>query len=263
MHFSILGSSSSGNAGLLVTENCAALIDAGFSCRRLCEMLEQRGMKPEQIDAIFITHEHSDHTAGLETFAKRFRPKVFANPLTARILQSKQTHRPDWSLFQTGASFAFRDLAVESFSLPHDAQDPVGFKFVCGTGEDLFSQRRSLAWVTDLGFAPQGVAQRIRDVDMLVVESNYDQQMLQDDPRRPWSLKQRISGRHGHLSNCAAMELLASIAQPQWRRVFLAHLSSDCNSAAALDATYADLRSRAGYAIDTILSGSGTELVPV
>jgi len=226
-------------------------------------MLEERGMRPEQIDAIFVTHEHSDHTAGLDTFAKRFRPKVFANPLTAKVVQSKLKHRPEWSLFQTGASFAFRDLVVESFSVPHDAHDPVGFKFVCGTGEDLFSQRRSLAWVTDLGFAPQGVAQRIQDVDMLVVESNYDQQMLQDDPRRPWSLKQRISGRHGHLSNAAARELLASIERPAWRRVCLAHLSSDCNSAAAIDATYAELRARAAYAIETVLSGCGTELAAV
>lgn len=263
MQFSILGSSSSGNAGLLVTEDCKVLIDAGFSCRRLCEMLEQRRVKPEEIDAIFVTHEHSDHIAGISTFAKRFSPKVFANQLTAKAIQPKLKHRPDWMLFQTGSQFSFRDLTIESFSIPHDAHDPVGFKFTSGRGDNLFSPVKRMAWVTDLGFATQNIAQRIQDVDTLVVESNYDDQMLQDDPRRPWSLKQRISGRHGHLSNSAAKDLLASIDRPRWNHVFLAHLSSDCNSADAIDNTFAELRSASTFAIETILSGEGSSLAAV
>lgn len=263
MHFSILGSSSSGNSGLLVTENCKVLIDAGFSSKRLCDMLEARGTRPEEIDAIFVTHEHSDHIAGLDTFCKRFSPKVFANQLTARAIAPKLKYRPDWTLFQTGERFGFRDLEVESFSIPHDAHDPVGYKFTAGRGDDLFSPVRRMAWCTDLGFVPQGIAQRIQDVDTLVVESNYDVQMLQDDPRRPWSLKQRISGRHGHLSNVAARDLLASFAAPGWSRVLLAHLSSDCNSSEAVDTTFAELRRNARFAIETIASGGGTELVAV
>ena len=263
MQFSILGSSSSGNAGLLFTENCKVLVDAGFSCRRLCDMLDERHVRPEEIDAIFVTHEHHDHIAGISTFSKKFGPKVFANPLTAKAVQPKLKHRPDWMLFQTGAQFQFRDLTVESFSVPHDAHDPVGYKFTTGRGDDLFSPIRRMAWVTDLGFATQSIAQRIQDVDTLVVESNYDAQMLQDDPRRPWALKQRISGRHGHLSNTAAKELLASIVNPSWSRVFLAHLSSDCNSAEAVDTAFAELRGGAPFAIETILSGKGSALAAV
>lgn len=263
MHFSILGSSSSGNAGLLLTENSTVLIDAGFSCKRLCDMLEERCVKPEEIDAIFVTHEHSDHVAGISTFAKRFGPKIFANPLTAKAIQPKLKNKPEWMLFQTGTQFSYQDLTIESFSIPHDAYDPVGFKFTSGSGDDLFSPVRSMAWVMDLGFAPQNIAQRIQNVDTLVVESNYDTQMLEDETRRPWALKQRISGRHGHLSNSAAKDLLASIVQPRWNRVYLAHMSSDCNSAAAVDSTFAELRQQAPFLIHTINSGEGCALAAV
>lgn len=263
MQFSILGSSSSGNAGLLVTEDCKVLIDAGFSCKRLCGMLEERGVKPSEIDAIFVTHEHSDHVAGISTFSKKFGPKVFANPLTAKAVQPKLKHRPSWQLFQTGTHFTFRDLSIESFSIPHDAHDPVGFKFTSGRGDDLFSPIKRMAWVTDLGFVPRNIAQRIQDVDTLVVESNYDTQMLQDDERRPWALKQRISGRHGHLSNVAAREMLESIITPRWSQVFLAHLSSDCNSSEAVDSTFAELRQNASFQIETIQSGAGSILAAV
>lgn len=263
MQFSILGSSSSGNAGLLLTENSKVLIDAGFSCRRLCGMLEERNVKPEEIDAIFITHEHSDHIAGISTFSKKFGPKVFANPLTAKAIQPKLKNRPDWQLFQTGSHFEFRDLKIESFSIPHDAHDPVGYKFTSGRGDDLFSPIKSMAWLTDLGFVPQNIAARIQTVDTLVVESNYDTQMLEQDSKRPWALKQRISGRHGHLSNAAAKDLLASIERPRWNQVYLAHLSSDCNSAAAIDATFAELRQNATFQIETILSGQGSKLAAV
>lgn len=263
MQFSILGSSSSGNAGLLLTENCKILIDAGFSCKRLCGMLEERNVKPEEIDAIFVTHEHSDHIAGISTFSNKFGPKIFANPLTAKAIQPKLKNTPNWMLFQTGAQFEFRDLSVESFSIPHDAHDPVGYKFTTGSGDDLFAPIKRMAWVTDLGFAPQHIAKRIQDVDTLVVESNYDTQMLQDDQRRPWALKQRISGRHGHLSNAAAKELLASIERPRWSRVYLAHLSSDCNSSEAVDSTFAELRQSASFHIETIHSGTGSSLEAV
>lgn len=263
MQFSILGSSSSGNSALLVTENCRVLVDAGFSCKRLCAMMEERGVRPEEIDAIFVTHEHSDHSAGISTFAKKFNPVVYANLMTARAIQPKLKNNPEWRIFNTGSTFQFRDLTIESFSLPHDAHDPVGFKFTSGRGDDLFSPIRRLAWLIDLGFAPQDIGNRIRDVDTLVVESNYCPQLLERDERRPWSLKQRISGRHGHLSNGAARDLLESIGEPSWSQVFLAHLSQDCNSPEAIQNEFSALRARAQYRIDTIEAGEGTDLKQV
>ncbi len=263
MQFSILGSSSSGNSALLVTEHCKILIDAGFSCKRLSEKLESRNVDPSTIDAIFVTHEHSDHSAGISTFSKRFGTKVFANTKTAQALTPKMKHRPNWQLFNTGSTFKFQDLTVENFSIPHDAHDPVGFKFTAGTGDDLFSPIRSVAWLTDLGFVPKHIAVRIHDVDTLVVESNYDSEMLEMDPRRPWSLKQRISGRHGHLSNEAARDLLQSVENPAWKQVFLAHLSSDCNSESAIGKTFSALRRISNFEIETIAAGEGSALTAV
>jgi phosphoribosyl 1,2-cyclic phosphodiesterase len=242
MRFSILGSGSSGNAALLVTENSRVLVDAGFSARRLNVMLKAMGESLEQVDAVFLTHEHGDHCAGIEGLKKFPHLRIFANAATARAVQMGLEHRPDWQVFETGTRFRFRDLEVESFAVPHDAQEPVGFRFTSGAEGDLFSPRRSIAWLTDLGYAPQNVRECIRECDVVVVEANHCPQMLQADTRRPWPTKQRISGRHGHLSNLAACELLATVASPRWRRVYLMHLSRECNSRAAVETAFAGIR---------------------
>ena len=242
MRFCILGSGSSGNAALLLTENARVLVDAGFSARKLGVLLAAAGESLERIDAVFLTHEHGDHAAGIEGLKKFPQIRIFANDATARAVQGGLGHRPDWQIFQTGARFAFRDLQVESFAVPHDAQEPVGFRFTSGHEGDLFAPRRSLAWLTDLGHAPQNVRECIRECEVVVVESNHCSQLLQADTKRPWSTKQRIAGRHGHLSNDAARELLAAVASPRWRRIYLTHLSRDCNSTAAVELALASVR---------------------
>lgn len=242
MRFCILGSGSSGNAALLVTENTRVLVDAGFSARRLDAMLAAVGESLARIDAVFLTHEHGDHAAGIEGLKKFPHIRIFANSATARAVQYSLEHRPDWQIFQTGARFMFRDLLVESFAVPHDAQEPVGFRFTSGHDGDLFAPRRSLAWFTDLGHAPQNIHECIRECEVVVVESNHCPELLKNDTRRPWSLKQRIAGRHGHLSNVAACELLAAVASPRWRRIYLTHLSRECNSRAAVELAFADMR---------------------
>ena len=242
MRFCILGSGSSGNAALLVTENARVLVDAGFSARKLGILLAAAGESLERIDAVFLTHEHGDHAAGIEGLRKFPHIRLFANVATARAVQSGLGHRPDWQIFETGARFRFRDLEVESFAVPHDAQEPVGFRFSSGQVGDLLAPRRSLAWLTDLGHAPQNVRECIRACEVVVVEANHCSDLLKADQRRPWSLKQRISGRHGHLSNEAARELLADVASPHWRRIYLTHLSRDCNSPAAVELALASVR---------------------
>ena len=231
--FKILGSSSSGNCSLLKTENACILIDAGFSGRQIEAMLEEAGESVGDIDAAFITHEHSDHCKGVRGLAKH-GIEFYANPQTAKAVQSKLEKPVQWKVFQTGQKFQFKDLAVESIPLPHDSYDPVGFVFSWGE-DDLFNPPRSLAWMTDLGHAPKVVRDKIKDVDYLVVEANHDVQMLENDTKRPFSLKRRILGRHGHLSNAAALELLESVERPRWREVFLGHLSKDCNSAGLVE----------------------------
>jgi len=242
MRFCILGSGSSGNAALLVTENARVLVDAGFSARKLGTLLAAVGESLDRIDAVFLTHEHGDHAAGIEGLKKFPHIRIYANDATARAVQASLAHRPDWQIFHTGARFLFRDLLIESFAVPHDAQEPVGFRFTSGHDGDLFAPRRSLAWLTDLGHAPQNIRECIRECEVVVVESNHCSELLKNDPNRPWSTKQRIAGRHGHLSNAAARELLAAVASPRWRRIYLTHLSRDCNSRAAVELALADVR---------------------
>ncbi len=260
MRLQILGSGSAGNAALLQTEGARILIDAGFSCRRLQELLRAAGTRLEEIDAVFLTHEHGDHAAGVEGFKKHPRTELYANAATARAVQQKAGREATWRLFETGATFRFRDLEVTSFSVPHDAQEPVGFHFAHGSEGDLLAPRRALAWLTDLGHVPGHIHAHLRASDVVVVESNHCPQLLEADHRRPWSTKQRISGRHGHLSNDAARELLEANAHSGWRRIFLTHLSRDCNSLAAVERSFAPLRTRLGSAcpLEIVAPGGGT-----
>ena len=256
MRFSILGSGSSGNSALLVTPGARILIDAGFSARKLSALLAAVGESLDRIDAVFLTHEHGDHAAGIEGLKKFPALPIFANPATSRAVQAKldPTHLPAWQLFETGARFRFRDLEIESFAVPHDAHDPVGFRFTGGRADDLFEPRRSLVYLTDLGHAPQHVREYLRACDVVVVEANHCSTLLQADNRRPWATKQRIAGRHGHLSNEAVRELLASVASPPWRHVYLTHLSRDCNSAQAIETALAGLRGSLASCVFSIVA---------
>jgi phosphoribosyl 1,2-cyclic phosphodiesterase len=210
-----------------------------------------------RVDAVFLTHEHSDHCSGVESLKKFPHLKFFANSGTARAVQKMLTWAPTWQIFTTGSSFRYRDLDVESFAIPHDAQEPVGFRFTSGR-DDLFSPRRSLAWVTDLGHAPPVVRERIRECDVVVVEANHCPRMLEADPKRSWTLKRRISGRHGHLSNERMRELLGSVASPRWKKVYLAHLSRDCNTHDAVDLALDPLRTVLHCEFAIVGHGQGT-----
>jgi len=237
MRFCILGSGSSGNSALLQTAGATVLIDAGLSARRLGQLLaDHAALSLDKIDAIFLTHEHGDHCAGLDGLRKHPHIRLYANAATARAIQSKLKHRPHWVHFETGARFSYRDLEVTSFSIPHDAQEPVGFRFE-NNGQAVVS-------LTDLGYAPPNVRAQLAESDILVVESNHCAELLKADPKRPWSLKQRISGRHGHLSNAAAAELLGATANPRWRHLFLVHLSRDCNTPEAVSTALVGVRAK-------------------
>jgi len=225
----VLGSSSSGNCYFLKTNESRILIDAGFSAKQIFARLLDQGENPEDLDALFITHEHSDHAIGVRGISRRLNIPIFANQATSEAIQKKLSSQPNWKLFETGDSFRFQDFEVSSFTIPHDAYDPVGFTFVWG-GYDLFNPRRKLAVLTDLGYLPMGAKKQIRDADILIFESNYEDSLLDADERRPWVTKQRIRSRHGHLSNKIAAKELSSIENPNWKHLILSHLSKDCNS---------------------------------
>ena len=222
----VLGSGSAGNCALIATDRCRVLVDAGLSARQMVTRLEQIGVGPEQLDGILLTHEHGDHCSGLEVLCRRFTAlPIYCNALTADALRHGgclREHR-NWRLFPTGSDFEICDLAVQTFPVPHDATDPVGFMFHHGSA--------ALGLLTDLGFATKLVHERVRAATTLLIETNHDSALLSACTKRPWSVKQRIMSRHGHLSNEAAAGVIGQVLQGggHFRRAVLGHLSRDCN----------------------------------
>jgi phosphoribosyl 1,2-cyclic phosphodiesterase len=219
--FTILGSGSGGNCAYLETDEARVLVDAGFSPRQIRQRLAGIGRAPENLTAILVTHEHNDHTHGLTGIAQKLNIPIYCNRATKEAFEFQLQTKFNCNLFETGASFEIGDVLVDTFTIPHDAQDPVGFLLHTVVG--------NIGFVTDLGHMTKLVIERVRSANVLVLESNHDVKMLQDCVHRPWSLKQRILGRHGHLSNEAAAEATAQIMSAELKHLYLAHLSRECN----------------------------------
>lgn len=249
--FTILGSGSRGNCAYLETDEVRLLIDAGFSTRQIRQRLATIGRAPESLTAILITHEHSDHIQGLGGIAEKLRIPVYCNRLTRDAIESLMSIRLESRLFETGASFEIGDIAVESFSIPHDAQDPVGFLIRTATG--------NIGFLTDLGHATTLVLNRIKPAHALVLEANYDVKLLHDDTKRPWNIKQRIAGRHGHLSNEAAANAVQEIVSADLKHLFLGHLSEDCNRPElAMNTVAGRLQSLGANHVQTVVTSQKT-----
>src|SRR5437762_6338431 len=220
----MLGSGSGGNSALVATDHCKILVDGGLSARQLVLRLAERGVAPEQLDGVLLTHEHTDHICGLEVLSRKFDVPVFCHRLTAEALRCNgllDRHR-NWRIFATGAEFSIYDITVQTFPVPHDAVDPLGFAFHAGSA--------GLGFITDLGYATKMIIERLRQVQTLVIETNHDEKLLQKDAHRPWPVKQRIQSRHGHLSNTAAAGVIEELLPGKIERVVLGHLSRDCNT---------------------------------
>jgi phosphoribosyl 1,2-cyclic phosphodiesterase len=221
VQLTILGSGSGGNCAYLETDGTRILIDAGFSGRQIRQRLAQIGRTPELLQAILITHEHMDHVQGLTALSSKLEVPVYCNRFTQEAIQSQLGIQFPSRLFSTGSSFQVGDVLIETFAIPHDAQDPVGFL--------LRTPSMNLGFLTDLGHATKLVVERVRCANVLVLETNHDLKLLQDDPSRPWSVKQRIHSRHGHLSNDAAADVAQEIVSAELNHLYLGHLSRDCN----------------------------------
>src|SRR5213075_1496267 len=169
-------------------------------------------------------HEHTDHICGLEVLCHKFDLQIYCNRLTAEALRSSGLSERcrNWRLFATGAEFSICDITMQTFPVPHDAVDPLGFVFHAGSG--------SLGFITDLGYVTKLIVERLREVQTLVIETNHDEKLLQNDTHRPWPVKQRIQSRHGHLSNTAAASVIEALLPGKIERVLLGHLSRDCNT---------------------------------
>jgi len=224
---SMLASGSRGNCAVVASTRTRILVDAGISCRETFKRMKSLGEDPHSLSAILITHEHCDHISGLATLAKRLRIPVFMTGAThqawARALRNERGERPQLKqleCFESGHRFQVGDIEVRPFTIPHDAVDPVGFTF---RAEGI-----KVGVATDLGYVPASVRDHLRGCDVLVMESNHDLEMLRVGPY-PWSVKQRVMSRVGHLSNLALADFFSNDYDNSATFVVLAHLSEQNN----------------------------------
>lgn len=231
MRVCLLASGSKGNAVYVESRESRILIDAGLSAREVMSRLAGIGVAAEKLDALLVTHEHTDHCRGLGPLARSCKLPVFLHHDTLQELPSPG-RIDDLREFSGSEAFDWRDLRIEPFPLTHDAVAPVGYTIDTPAGK--------IGIATDLGIATRLVADRLKGCRVLVLESNHDEEMLRDGPY-PWHLKQRIRSNHGHLSNTASARLLRELLWEGLEAVFLAHLSEVNNTAALAEACARDV----------------------
>lgn len=214
-----LASSSSGNSTYVATSRTRILIDAGLSRKETFRRLAEIGEEHEKLDAILITHEHSDHVAGVARIARHLKIPVYMTRLTAPAIDW-DGKPPQIETFQAGTSFAIGDIEVTSFTIPHDAMDPVGYT--------LKAEGVKIGIATDLGYLPESIHYHLRGANFLLLESNHDLDMLKVGPY-PWSVKQRVMSRRGHLSNEVVSNFIRDSLDSSIATLVLGHLSEHNN----------------------------------
>ncbi len=216
--FALLGSGSRGNATLVTSGQTRLLIDCGFTLKATLEKLDRLQVDPASLTALLVTHEHGDHAAGIGPLARRYRLPVYSTAGTQ--LAAKWGDLPDWRLVQPGVAFSLGGLQVHPVTVPHDAREPVQFVLSDGI--------KRLGILTDLGSVTPHVLHQYQACDTLILEANHDRERLEYGPYPP-SLKRRVAGDFGHLSNEQAATLLSQLDTSRLQRVVASHLSEQNN----------------------------------
>ena len=219
--FCPLASGSSGNAIYFGSKKTKILIDCGIGYLDLISRLNKINIYIEEIEAILITHEHSDHISGLKTLLPKIQIPIFTNSETAKGIYNNLHISANFKIFTTDETFEYKDLSIHPFSIQHDTLDPVGFV--------IQTNNLKIGFCTDIGFATSLIKKKLSNLDYLYLEANHDIDMLFAS-KRPIYLKKRIAGRQGHLSNLDAINLIQTIIHPNLKHIHLAHISSECNS---------------------------------
>ena len=224
---SVLASGSRGNSTIVSSSSTRILLDAGISCRETFRRMKAAGEDARTLSAILITHEHSDHVYGLAVLARKLNLPVYMTGATqqawAKAVRDALGERPELAkleVFSSGRSFHIGDIAITPFTIPHDAADPVGFTFR--------AEGTKLGIATDLGYMPASVCDHLRGCNVLIIESNHDLEMLRAGAY-PWSVKQRVMSRVGHLSNASLAQFFAQNYDGGASYIVLAHLSEQNN----------------------------------
>jgi phosphoribosyl 1,2-cyclic phosphodiesterase len=230
LRFASLGSGSSGNATLIGTKQSLIMLDCGFSCKETVSRLQRLNVDPKTIDAIVVTHEHNDHLSGVGTFSRKFNVPVWINYGTFRARNIGQLF--SLNIFNSHQSFVIKDLQLKPFIVPHDSRESVQFIFS--------ANNKKLAILTDLGHISPYVLSLLKNLHALVIEANHDYDMLWSGSYRH-SLKQRVSGKYGHLSNQQAAELVKCLDLNSLQCLIAAHLSSENNTPEKTLATFSQV----------------------
>ena len=233
MKISILGSGSAGNSTFVEVEDYKILVDAGFSCKKTEEKLEKIGKSLADVSAILITHEHSDHINGAGIIARKYDIPLYITPESYRVGAEKLGAIDKSLLNFIDGDFILDDkIKVSPFDVMHDAERTIGFK--------LETQlNKKLAISTDIGHVTNVVREFFKDVDAMVIESNYDFNMLMNC-NYPWNLKERVKSRNGHLSNNDCARFIKEMYTDKLKKIFLAHVSKDSNTPKLIQETLED-----------------------
>ncbi len=226
MRLCSIASGSSGNCIYVGSDSTHVLIDAGISGKRITNGLSELDILPSEISGILITHEHTDHTAGIGVMARKYGIPIYATRKTIKVIcQTTSIGAIDESLFceiKPDKVFSIKDIIIDPMHTSHDAVDPVAYRLNCGT--------KKVAIITDLGCFDEYTVNCLQDLDAVLVEANHDIKMLEVGPY-PYYLKQRILGERGHLSNECAGQLISKILHAGMKHVVLGHLSKENNMA--------------------------------
>jgi len=228
LYISILASSSKGNAIFVSDASTSILVDAGLSGKQVELKLESIGFSPKNLDAILVSHEHSDHIQGVGVLSRRYKLPVYISTRTLTTASKQLGKLHSNQAFECGKQFTIGTLAIHPFSVSHDAKDPACFT--------IKQNGLKIGIATDLGLSTSVVREHLKGCNTLVLEANHDPVMLEEGPY-PWPLKQRIKGRTGHLSNEDAKKLLEEVKHEGLTHVVLSHLSETNNTPEKASAT--------------------------
>ena len=219
IRFASLGSGSEGNALIVEAGNTRVMLDCGFSTTETVRRLARLGLEPSALDAVLVTHEHDDHIGGVARFSRKFGIPVYLSHGTATAVNERSAIA-DTVIIDSHTPFAIGNIEVQPYPVPHDAREPTQFVFSDGAAR--------LGMLTDAGSSTAHIESMLSGLDALVIECNHDLDMLMGSAY-PERLKQRISGRYGHLDNSQAAQIVANIDRRSLQHVIAAHLSSKNN----------------------------------
>lgn len=222
LKFCSLYSGSSGNSFFIQSDNSNILVDAGVSCKKIVDALASINVEIENLDAIFVTHEHIDHTQSLGTISKKYDIPVYANRKTWMAMPNQKEKISDKNIyyFRNNEEFKFKDLHIFPFSIPHDAANPCGF--------NIYNKETKISIATDIGHIDNSVLNNLKNSKFILLESNYEPEVLKCSPY-PYRLKERIASPIGHLSNIEAGKTINYLSNHGLENVMLGHLSKENN----------------------------------